>query len=350
MDCFRGSHASVKAWNQAPANAPFARNADGGIGALGESRKRTGPGMEFRRLDRWNTPMEPVLPEGVEQVSDPGGRAAYLLQGPGGRVRVTRLGAHIQSWAPLGRAEVLFLGSLASYGPGVATRGGIPIVFPWFGDRPGRPELPAHGFARIREWTLIAAGPGPSLTLGMRSDAQTEAAWPHVFEAELRVSVETVLEVTMTVRNTGAVPFEFEEALHTYFAVGEVRTATVHGLEGVPYVEQAKRPQMAPQPDGPVVFEAETDRVFQDVPDGIELRAPALERVVELVTKGARSAIVWNPWSEKGSSLGQLEPTDWETFVCVESANCKTGAVTLGPGESHRLDLQIRARMTGAPA
>ena len=31
----------------------------------------------------------------------------------------------------------------------------------------------------------------------------------------------------------------FEEALHTYFAVGDVRTATVHGLEGVAVTEHA---------------------------------------------------------------------------------------------------------------
>ncbi len=288
--------------------------------------------------------MEPTLPQGVEDVKDPGGRAAYLLEGPGGRVRVTRTGAHVQSWLPPGGSEVLFMSSEADYGPGIATRGGIPVVFPWFGGHAERSDLPAHGFARTRDWVLVAAGPGPSITLGLRSDAQSEAVWPHAFAAELRLSVESVFEVTLTVRNTGEGPMTFEEALHTYFQVGEVRSASVHGLEGVAYREFAKHPQANPRPGAPIVFEAETDRVFQGVPEKIELLAPALDRRVELRASDAGSAIVWNPWVGKGGSMGQLEPSEWETFVCVESANCKEGAVTLGPGGVHVMSLQLRTQ------
>jgi D-hexose-6-phosphate mutarotase len=38
--------------------------------------------------------------------------------------------------------------------PGKAIRGGVPIVFPWFGSRSDGKPGPAHGFARTSEWTV----------------------------------------------------------------------------------------------------------------------------------------------------------------------------------------------------
>ncbi|MEZ6013986.1 MAG: D-hexose-6-phosphate mutarotase [Planctomycetota bacterium] len=281
--------------------------------------------------------------------TDPGGREAWELQGPGGRVRVTRLGAHVQCWhaaglgsSPAEPGDALFTSADASYGPAVATRGGIPVVFPWFGAGVHGDAAPAHGFARVREWQLVASTDAPSLTLRLEDDAATRALWPHAFRAEFTVSVATGLAVTLRVTNTGATSFEFEEALHTYFAVGDVKHATVHGLEGVPYDEFAAAPQAHPDAQAPITFEAETDRVFQGVPDDVELRCPALGHAVALRTDGATSAVVWNPWIAKAAAMGQMRDDEWTRFVCVESANCKAGALTLAPGASHTLSLTLR--------
>lgn len=292
--------------------------------------------------------MTAPFPAGLSSITDTGGRPGIELSGPGGRVRMTLLGAHVQSWIHPEHGEVLFMSTEASYGEGTASRGGVPLVFPWFGAHTEREDAPAHGFARILPWEVAGYGDGPSVTLRLQESDRTRTLWPHAFLAELNVSVADALRITLTVSNTGDHDLHFEEALHTYFAIGDVQGASVHGLEGVPFVESASAPQIAPvDPDQPIVFLAETDRIYQGVPDDIELRSGELARTIQLTTRGARSAIVWNPWIAKAAAMGQLRDDEWLRFVCVESANCRENRVRLKPGATHSLELLIRARPQG---
>lgn len=283
------------------------------------------------------------FPDSVRPWSDPGGREGLELEGPGGRVRLTYTGAHIQSYEHPREGELLFMSADASYEPGVASRGGIPIVFPWFGGHAGRPDAPAHGFARIRTWELASAGPGATVTLTLKGAEMSDSPWPHAFEVGFTVSVEESLAVSLAVRNTGEEPFRFEEALHTYFRVGSVKSASVHGLQSTEFTEYARAPRTAPHLDDRIDFVAETDRVYQGVPEVIELECPDLQRSVRLTTRSAESAIVWNPWIEKAAAMGQMQDDEWQQFVCVESANCKERTRTLGPGMRHEMELRIDA-------
>jgi len=43
-------------------------------------------------------------------------------------------------------------------------------------------------------------------------------------------------------------------------------------------------------------------------------------------------AVVWNPYKEKISSIGDLGSDDWKKFVCVEAGNIGT-KISLKPGE-----------------
>ena len=45
-------------------------------------------------------------------------------------------GAHVTSFRPATADEVLFLSSASNWQEGKAIRGGVPISFPWFADRP----------------------------------------------------------------------------------------------------------------------------------------------------------------------------------------------------------------------
>ena len=283
------------------------------------------------------------LPAGVARVEDPGGRPALRLQAGDGTALVALQGAQVLSWRTA-HGEVLWWGSNAEFAPGKPVRGGVPLVFPWFGDHPTASGHPAHGFARNLAWRLTAARPGPEIELEVGDDPGTRAAWPHAFGLRLSVALGERLRLRLTVTNPGAEPFRCEQALHTYFAVGDVRTATVHGLEGVPHAEQAAAPEGSWDTAAPLAFRAETDRVFQGTPDRLELRAPALGRTVVLDARGARSAIVWNPWPAKAARLSGLAADDWTRFCCIETANVREHAVTLAPGRSHTLELELTCR------
>lgn len=284
--------------------------------------------------------MDQRLAAGVTRIQDPGGRDAVQLEAFDNRVVVALLGAQVLSWrSPAG--SVLWTASKSEYQPGKPVRGGVPLVFPWFGDHPSDPKLPAHGFARNQTWQLVHANEGPEVVLETTDDATTRLMWPHAFRLRLSVGLSTHLRLMLMIENIGDMPFSCEEALHTYFAVGDVETATVHGLEGVPFTEQAVEPEAKWNAKKPLSFRAETDRVFQGVPDRIELRAPTLSRTVTLATRDARSAIVWNPWPAKTAKLSQMAADDWKGFCCIETANVREHAVHLAPGAVHRLSLTI---------
>lgn len=277
------------------------------------------------------------------EAADPGGRPAVRLTAGAGEALVARLGAQVLAWrGPVG--DVLWTGSAEAYAPGKAVRGGVPIVFPWFGARAGDPTKPQHGFARTLDWRLAALGPGARARFVAQDDDATRALWPHRFTLTFDVALADRLDLALTVVNRGEQPFAYEEALHTYFALGDVEAASVHGLEGAACVEHAKAPDPRADLRAPVRFRAETDRVYQGAPARIELRAPALGRAVTLDAPAARSAIVWSPWPAKAATLSGLGPDDWRRFCCVETANVGPAARTLPPGGRATLRLTLSAR------
>ena len=290
---------------------------------------------------RSNAAMSENFPSRITGARDPGDRRALHLDGPGGRVLVAQCGAQVLSWHH-GNRNILWTASNPEYVPGKPVRGGVPLVFPWFGDHPTDKKLPAHGFARTLDWQSASTGPGPMVVLTTQDDANTRALWPHAFGLRFTVDVSDGLRLALEVENRGAAPFSYEEALHTYFAVGDVHTATVHGLEGVRCTETATAPETGWDPRAPLRFRAETDRVFHGTPDRLELRAPALRRTVELASTNARSAIVWNPWPAKTAKLSQMAADDWTKFCCIETANVKSEMLTLAPGARHTLELRLQ--------
>src|SRR5665213_269991 len=60
-------------------------------------------------------------------------------------------GAHVTHFQKKGEPPVLFMSQFSRFEKGTPIRGGIPVIFPWFGPREGEP---AHGFARSQSWEL----------------------------------------------------------------------------------------------------------------------------------------------------------------------------------------------------
>ncbi|MCA8976369.1 MAG: D-hexose-6-phosphate mutarotase [Planctomycetes bacterium] len=276
----------------------------------------------------------------VSTTTDPGGRDAVRLRHGDDEVLIALLGAQVLTWQHRGR-DVLWTATAATYEPGKPVRGGVPIVFPWFGDHRTDPSLPAHGFVRTQPWTIAESGPEARVELTTSDTSASRALWPHRFELRFEVRLGTSLRLALTIVNRDPLPLRCEEALHSYFAVGDVRQASVHGLEHVPFVEHAREPEGAWDPGAPLCFRAETDRVFQQMPARVRLHAPALGRELTLMAPAARSAIVWNPWPAKTARLSQMAADDWIGFVCIETANVHDGALHLMPGESHTMALEL---------
>lgn len=280
----------------------------------------------------------------AQVVAGNGGLPMVRISTPAAQAEVSLYGAQVLSWRPAGAEEVIFLSECARWQPGVPIRGGIPVCFPWFGEKSDNPKAPKHGFVRTREWRLdsLRADEDGSVTLVCitSSDEATRAWWPHDFLLAYRIRIAQTLRLELSVLNRSAGPIRFEEALHTYFHVGRIEEARVHGLDGVTYLDKTEGFREKRQ-SGDVLFKGETDNAYMDTNGPAEIVDAALQRRLRTEKLHSSSTVVWNPWKELAASLSDFGDDEWQTMLCVESGNVIRDAITLAPGEEHMLRAQI---------
>jgi len=292
-----------------------------------------------------NIPSEPILiPGRVEPVSGQGGLRFLRLKADGGTAVVCLHGAHVTEFVPSGSAPVLWMSEFSFYETGKPIRGGIPVCWPWFGPHGADPGLPAHGIARLREWTpmesVVLHDGRVRLRLGFQPTDAEAALIPGSLRAELTVTVGTALDVALCTINDGAEPAAFEDALHTYFAVGGLEGVTVTGLEGCVYQDSLEARRLKVQ-EGPVRFTAETDRVYADRAPCTEIMDKAFGRRILIEKSGSASTVVWNPWIAKSKAMADFGDDEWTGMCCVETANVRDGRVALLPGNRHETRVRI---------
>ena len=259
--------------------------------------------------------------------------------------RVALQGAQVLAWRPDGVAPVLWLSGAAVFEAGKAVRGGIPVCWPWFGDRPGQGM---HGFVRTRRWelrdTAVDAQGQVRLRLGLQDDAATRILWNHAFDLELQVTVGTTLALQLTTRNTGLEAFTLTEALHTYFSVGDIRQTTVHGLDGTHYLDKVQGYAPAQQ-SGPVHFTSETDRVYLNTTTDCVMDDAEQKRFITVAKTGSQATVVWNPWADREKAMPDMAAGGYLRMVCVETVNAEPHPVTVAPGGQHSLGTTLSVAM-----
>ena len=275
-----------------------------------------------------------------------GGMTAITITSPLARAEIYLHGGHVTQFQPAGEEPLLWLSEHSVFDRAKAIRGGVPICFPWFGAKAGDALAPAHGFARLMDWRLVGVEQARDGTicveLELASSEQTKALWGAKFIARQTISVGRALSVTFAVANTSGNSITFEAALHTYFAIGDIAATTISGFGGTRYTDALDGGAEKAQVDDRIAFVGETDRVYFDVPARCVLHDPAVGRDVEVVTRGARDAVVWNPWAAKVARMADFGADEWRGMVCIETANVKRNAVVLPAGQSHEMGVTIR--------
>ncbi len=211
---------------------------------------------------------------GIARVAEGHGGLAKVVLATGEAAGEMYLhGAHVTSWQPRGREEVLFVSSKSRWEDGRAVRGGVPICFPWFAGRAGDPKAPAHGFVRTIAWTLesiVQAGDAVTVSMSTESNDDTKKWWAADFHLVCRATFGSELTMALEVKNTGANQLQFEEALHTYLRVGQIDEARVQGLATLQYIDKTDSNRTKTQ-QGPIVIASETDRVYLNAKGSVEL-------------------------------------------------------------------------------
>ncbi|KAK4158799.1 galactose mutarotase-like domain-containing protein [Cladorrhinum sp. PSN259] len=276
----------------------------------------------------------------------------------GESVEVLLYGATVISWKDSKGDEKLWLSSAAKLDGTKAVRGGIPLVFPVFGPPPPAPHptstLPQHGFARTSVWEFLgkstsestpATGEGAAdlsvkLDFGLSTaslSAEAQSLWPYKFNLIYSLTLSpSTLTTSLVVTNDDDKPFDSQVLLHTYLRVNDITSVSISGLSNSPYLDKLLSPQAQTSGTSDLTITAETDRVYS-TPNGASDAVTVLENGKPrfVVTRdNLAQVVVWNPWTEKASGMGDFEPKDgYKNMLCVEPGAVGTWQ-TLEPGDA----------------
>jgi glucose-6-phosphate 1-epimerase len=279
--------------------------------------------------------------DGVVSFSEqPNGLVVVAVNNARASATIAMQGAHLMSFQPQGQQPLIWMSPEAKLAAGKSIRGGVPVCWPWFGPHTSEKSFPAHGFARTVPWRLnqVQALPGGETRLEFEliPSPLTRSQWPHACTVSNIITIGRSLQHELVTTNLGSEPMVIGQALHTYFQVGDLRQATVNGLQGCDYLDKVNAFARVTQ-SGPVRFNGEVDRIYLNTPAQCEIRDPALKRRIAIRATGSRSTVVWTPWAEKGAQMGDLGPDGYLNMVCVETANAAEDTVTIAPGAQHRM-------------
>ena len=272
----------------------------------------------------------------------PEGLTKIVIATPKVSAQMYTQGAHLTQWDVAGHKPGLFVSGRSEFAVGKPIRGGVPVLFPWFGPRSDGKEGPMHGFARIEEWTVdsthVAADESVQVVLSLGPTEQSRQLGFDHFHLAIQFTLGTELHITLEVTNHGAAPLVFEEGLHSYFAVGDATRVTVDGLEGTKYIDKRDEFKIKTQTTKLLTLTRDVDQVHMDTTTKCVIDDPAWQRKIAVAKKGSNTTVVWNPWSVLAPTIKDMDPDGWKHFTCVEAVNAGENKVTLQPGATHRLD------------
>ncbi|WP_440063343.1 D-hexose-6-phosphate mutarotase [Pseudomonas syringae] len=267
---------------------------------------------------------------------------------------VAQQGAHILSYQVAGQPPLVWLNEEAVFKRGKPIRAGMPICWPWFGNLERNPQsvqamrdssepAKAHGEVRALDWQLLGIGADGDALLVEFVLPEAEGhlpGWPHNVALKLSIRLDHALNVSLVSYNCGTDTVVISQALHTYFAVSDVRQVSVEGLDGLRYIETLANWEEREQ-SGDLTFTGETDRIYKDAPGVLSIVDPEWQRRIHIRSTGSNSAILWNPWIEKTARFTDMAADGWQRMVCVETANVLDDVVTLAPDQMHVLGVSI---------
>jgi len=272
------------------------------------------------------------IPGHLTRVPGNGGLLKTKVETPWSHAEIYLHGAHVTHFQKLGEPPLLFMSAASQFTEGSPIRGGVPIIFPWFGPRDG---FPAHGYARTSTWQLTETHLLPSGAVTLRFSLPSTDA----LHVEFLVTVAETLHMELSVTNHSTVATQVETCLHSYFQISDIAAISITGLEDVSFTDQVA--SLTHQESLPIHISSEVDRVYTDTRATVDILDPGFKRTVRIEKSGSDSTIVWNPWIEKSKRMADFGDDEYPHMVCVESGNVAGNAVTLGPGEKAVLGVRV---------
>lgn len=282
---------------------------------------------------------------------------AITITGPDYRATVLLQGAQLIHFSTKHEHDNwLWVSEKAKYKLGDSVRGGVPICWPVFGQFDANPQavkdsfadcrfdLTQHGFARNQIFNVDLFNP-LHVDQSLQHFSSLTLSLPDLegFHPKLGLQVKFLFSasnfsIALTTTNHSEQTVHFSQALHTYLPTADIEKTTISGLDKVTYTDTLDDWKTKTQ-QGKVTFSEGVDRIYHAAPN-LYLDEPGLSLPC-LKSKGSNSTVVWNPWHTKAHEISQFATDDYKKMLCVETANAHLDTVTLMPGESHQLSVEV---------
>jgi len=285
------------------------------------------------------------IPGRVAVVAGNGGLAKIVVTTKTSTSEIYPHGAHVTHFQKHGEPPLIFMSGKSWFAPDKPIRGGVPICFPWFGNRDGEPS---HGFARITEWQLVKTAAAPDGTVNLHFALPQIAgreAWKDL-RTEFVVTVGETLTMELVATNDSCdEPLEIENCLHTYFQVGNIGAVSITGLQNASYLDNAAggNGERKVQTEAVLRIPRETNSLYLDTTNPVEIRDEVLKRIIRVEKSGSLSTVVWNPWTTQ-KLPDDFDPAEHKHMVCVEAGNVKSNTIHLAQGKTSSLNVVLSSR------
>jgi len=279
----------------------------------------------------------------IQCIEGRGGLPEINMQFGDATLNLCLQGAHITSYKPDGKTELLWMSQSANFHSEKPIRGGIPLCWPWFGGHLEDSNEPQHGYARTSRFEIVSGnsdGGSTAIVLrlnpeeSLRQEKQTGLR----MEFEIRLSDQLWMEIKTT--NVGDKPIRVGAALHTYFQVSDVGCIKIPQIQGLQYKDKIRNFRTFTQSE-PLFVTAETDRVYLSPSEKVNLIDPGFERELSIQTWGNTDLVVWNPWIENARAMADFDNEGYSSMICIEPANALENKVKLEPGQQFWLGKSI---------
>ncbi len=273
------------------------------------------------------------IPGHVTLTEGCGGLVKVVVETEWSTAEIYLHGAHVTHFQKKDEAPLLFMSDESEFAEDKPIRGGVPIIFPWFGGREG---YPAHGYVRTSVWSLEESSvfAGGEVMLRFRLPTMDSLNVEYV----VRVSRQLSLELVVT--NADTKDATFETCLHTYFQVGDINSVSIRGLAGCSYLDKILDGEFTETADS-IRIASEVDRVYFDTTAAVDIIDPELKRRIHVSKSGSQSTVVWNPWIEKSKRMPDFGDEEYPSMVCVESGNVGMNRITLSSGSRAILKVEL---------
>lgn len=258
---------------------------------------------------------------------------------------ISNFGANILE-CMINNKPILFLSKKAKLDKTKPIRGGIPIIFPVFGNS-SNVKLPKHGFARTSMWKYISQwenNNNSGIIFQLDSDEITKKMWNYDFTLNLSVTLDkNKLLTNLTLTNNSKKIMTADLLYHTYYRINNIHSLKVYGFRKKKYYNQLSKKTRVNNLMYSVIRE-EIDQVYNPINNYIRFDNINIKCWNTLYC--ANNYVFWNPWINKSKILSDFDDKEYKSMICIEpgiinNTDLKSNNITLNPNQQISFSQQI---------